>query len=105
MKKFILPILLFLMFIPLVVNAETCDTDKISISSIAIESKSDNVEELSEATASGKNINLNISMSEVGDNNSIAVVFLCLGSSNLCLGSVYLNKDKDRDNVNKNNKK
>ena len=39
------------------------------------------------------------------DNNSMAVVFLCLGSSNLCLGSVYLNKDKDRDNVNKNNKK
>ena len=35
----------------------------------------------------------------------MAVVFLCLGSSNLCLGSVYLNKDKDRDNVNKNNKK
>ena len=42
-----------------------------------------------------------------GDNNSMAVVFLCLGSSNLCLGSVYLNKDKDkdRDNVNKNNKR
>ena len=40
-----------------------------------------------------------------GDNNSMAVVFLCLGSSNLCLGSVYLNKDKDRDNVNKNKKK
>ena len=39
------------------------------------------------------------------DNNSMAVVFLCLGSSNLCMGSVYLNKDKDRDNVNKNNKK
>ena len=39
------------------------------------------------------------------DNNSMAVVFLCLGSSNLCLGSVYLNKDKDKDNVNKNNKK
>lgn len=40
-----------------------------------------------------------------GDNNSMSVVFLCLGTSNLCLGSVYLNKDKDRDNVNKNNKK
>ena len=39
------------------------------------------------------------------DNNSMAVVFLCLGSCNLCLGSVYLNKDKDRDIVNKNNKK
>ncbi|MEE3344276.1 MAG: hypothetical protein VZS44_09320 [Bacilli bacterium] len=36
-----------------------------------------------------------------GDNNSIAVVFLCLGSSSLCLGSVYLNKD----NGNNDNKK
>lgn len=67
MKKYLLPILLLLMFIPLVVNAETCDTDKISISSIAIESKSDNVEELSEATVSGKSINLDLSMSNVGD--------------------------------------
>lgn len=33
-----------------------------------------------------------------GDNNSMAVVFLCLGSCNLCLGSVYLNKDKDNGN-------
>ena len=68
MKKFILPILLFLMFIPFVANAETCDTDKITISSITVENKSDNVEELDETTASGKKINLNLSMSEVGDN-------------------------------------
>ena len=33
-----------------------------------------------------------------GDNNSMTVIFLCLGSSNLCLGSVYLNKDKDNGN-------
>ena len=74
MKKFILPILLFLMFIPLYVNAETCDTDKITIENITIESKSDNVEELDEATASGKNINLNLSMSEVGDNIEYKIV-------------------------------
>ena len=43
MKKFILPVLLFLMFIPFYVNAETCDTDKITISSITMENKSDNV--------------------------------------------------------------
>ena len=67
MKKIILPILLFVMFIPFYVNAETCDTDKISISSITVESKSDNVEETDEATANGRNINLNLSMSEVGD--------------------------------------
>ena len=68
MKKFLLLILFFAMFIPMFVNAETCDTDKISITSIAMESKLDSVEELDEASASGTNINLNLSMSEVGDN-------------------------------------
>ncbi len=68
MKKLLLPILLFMMFIPFYVNAETCDTDKITISSITVENKSDNVNELDKATANGKNINLNLSMSEVGDN-------------------------------------
>lgn len=67
MKKFILPILLFLMFIPVFVDAKTCDNDKISIKNIEIKSMSNNVEELSKATASGKNINVNLSMSEVGD--------------------------------------
>ena len=67
MKKYILPILLLMMFIPFVVNAETCNTDKITISSISVESKSDNVEELDKAVASGKKLNLNILMSEVGD--------------------------------------
>lgn len=34
---------------------------------------------------------------------TIAIAFLCLGSSNLCLGSVFLNKDKDNgDNGDKN---
>ncbi len=74
MKKFILQILLFLMFIPFVVNAETCDTDKITISSITVESKSDNVEELDEATASGKNINFNLSMTNLGDNIEYKIV-------------------------------
>ena len=67
MKKIILSILLFVLFMPFCVNAETCDLDKISISSITIEEKSDNVEELDEATANGKNINLNLSMSDIGD--------------------------------------
>ena len=80
MKKFILPILLFLMFIPFVANAETCDTDKITISSITVENKSDNVEELETATASGKNINLNLSMTAIGDN--IEYKFLVKNNSN-----------------------
>lgn len=66
LKKF-LPILLLMLFIPLIVFAENCDVDKVFIDSINIEKKIGNVEELSEATVSGKNINLNLSMSEVGD--------------------------------------
>ena len=95
MKKFMLPILLFLMFIPFVANAEACDTDKITIENIAIESKSDNVEELSQATASGKNINLNLSMSEVGD--SIEYRFVVKNDSNedYELGKTSLNLNLD----------
>lgn len=33
----------------------------------------------------------------INNNNSTAVVFLCLGSTFLCLGSVCLNKDKDKN--------
>ena len=80
MKKLTLTILLFMMFIPFYVNAETCDTDKVSLSSITMNSKSDNVEETDEATVNGRNINLNLSMSEVGD--SIEYKILVKNDSN-----------------------
>lgn len=104
MKKFILQIILFLMFIPFVVNAETCDTDKITISSITIESKSDNAEEIEEATSSGKNIYPNLFMSEVGDN--IEYKFVVKNDSNedyeldktsLNLNSDYINYSFETD--------
>ena len=74
MKKFILSIIIFMMLIPFVVNAEICDTDKITISSITTESKSDNVEELDETKVNDKAINLNLSMSEVGDKINYKIV-------------------------------
>ena len=74
MKKIMLSILLFMFLIPFYVNAETCDTDKINISSITVERKSDGVEELDEATANGRNINFNLSMSNVGDNIEYKIV-------------------------------
>lgn len=104
MKKFILPILLFLMFMPFIVNAETCDTDKITIENITIETKSNNVEEIEEATASGKNISLNLSMSEIGDN--IEYKFVVKNNSNkdyeldktsLNLNSDYINYSFETD--------
>ena len=73
MNKKIIFLILVLLF-PLIVNAETCDKNKISISSIKVDSKSNNVEELNNATASGKDINLNLSMTEVGDNVKYKIV-------------------------------
>ena len=109
MKKLLLPLLLFMMFIPFYVNAETCDIDKVSISSIAVENKSATVTEIEKATASGKNINLNLSMSEVGDN--IEYKFVIKNDSNedyeldktsLNLKSDYINysfKTDDGSNI------
>ena len=74
MKKYIIPILLFVLFIPFYVNAETCDTDKITIEKIIVENKSDNVEELEKASASGKIINLNLSISNIGDNIKYKII-------------------------------
>lgn len=73
-RKLILVIIICFFFFPFMVNAETCDINKISISSITIKDKSENVNEIEEATATGKNINLNLSMSEVGDNIEYKVV-------------------------------
>ena len=109
MKKIILPILLFMMFIPYVVNAETCDTDKISISSITVGDKSENVVELDEATASGKIINLNLSMAKVGDNIEYKFVVKNdsnedyeLDKTNLNINSDYINysfETEDNSNI------
>jgi len=33
----------------------------------------------------------------VNKDNNVAVIYLCLGSSFLCFGSVWLNKTKDED--------
>jgi len=108
MKKCLLLVFLFIMFIPLYVNAETCDTDKISINSITAGEKSENVIELDEATASGKNINLNLSMVKVGDN--IEYKFVVKNDSNedyeldktsLNLNSDYINYSfETEDNTN-----
>lgn len=67
MKKYILLIFLFMIFFPFYVNAEICDNDKITIRSITIENKSDNVEIIEDATATGKMISLKMNMEEVGD--------------------------------------
>ena len=74
MKKIGYLLLLIIMFIPCLVNAESCDNNKISISSIAVEEKTNNVEEINDATVQGKDVILNLNMSNVGDNVKYRIV-------------------------------
>ena len=61
-------ILLFLLLlIPFIVNAETCDNNKVRIKSISIENIKGKTIEKKDANVEDKNINLDLSMSDVGD--------------------------------------
>ena len=114
MKKFILPILLFLMFIPFVVNAETCNPDKISIESISVEAKNEQTKELDGATSVGKSIKLNLSMNEIGDNITYKLKIkndsnedYRLDRNSFNIESDYINytvETEDKDNIIKSNK-
>ena len=76
---------LTIVLLPLTVNAEVCDLDKIIISSISLEEKADSVEEVSEATITKNNINLNVSMTSVGDNIKYKMIIKNLSSNDYIL--------------------
>ena len=61
-------LILIMMFIPYMVYAESCDVDSISINSVTVEEKTDNVTEISKPEINNNSINLDLSMSDVGDN-------------------------------------
>jgi len=67
MKRFIILIILLITLIPSIVFAEECNIEKLTIESIKINTKTDNVIEKSEPIINGRNINLDLKMSEVGD--------------------------------------
>lgn len=109
-KNNILLIIIFcLFFIPCIVKAETCEIDKIKLDSITIDNKSDNIAELDTATINNKNINLNLSMSEVGDNITYKIIVKNdsdedyeLDNSNLNINSEYIDYSlefEDNNNI------
>lgn len=67
MKKLINTIILFILLIPSIVNANSCDIDKLIIKSITLEEKSEGTKELNDANFENNTINLNLTMSEVND--------------------------------------
>ena len=66
-KKILLVFIISIMFIPFMVNAETCENDKVFIESIEAKSISDNVVEKNEPVINGMGVKLDLEMSEVGD--------------------------------------
>ena len=66
-RKLLLVFIISIMFMPFVVNAETCENDKISIESIETKSISDNAVEKNDPTINGMGVKLDLEMSEVGD--------------------------------------
>ena len=55
------------MFIPVIVNAETCDVDKITISSIGVSNTLGNAYEYDDPIIEGKNIDFGVVLMSVGD--------------------------------------
>ena len=66
-RKLLLVFIFSIMFIPFVVNAETCENDKVSIDSFVIKDISDNVVEKNEPVINGMEIMLDLEMNEVED--------------------------------------
>ena len=67
MKKIIISILLFIMFLPLVVNAKTCDLSDIKIESIELNNIIGNAEEINTANIKENKINLDLKLYDPGD--------------------------------------
>ena len=65
MKKIIIS--LFLLFVPIIIYAQTCDTSKVTIESIDFENKTGSAEEVNSASISDGKINLDLKLYDVND--------------------------------------
>ena len=70
----LLIIFIFLLIMPFIVKAESCDVEKISIESISVVDIIGNATEKSEASINGNNIVLDLSMNDVGDSITYQIV-------------------------------
>lgn len=75
MKRIVYLVLLMVLFIPFVVNAETCEAEKVNIKSIdLVKTSSEKVSELKPATAEEREINVDLSLANVGDEATYKIV-------------------------------
>lgn len=74
MKKILLTLLFFIMFIPLIVKAEMCEDDAIKIKSITCVDKTRNIKNCDDAEVVDNNIELNLEVYDVGDKAKYEIV-------------------------------
>ena len=95
MKKQLLMVLFFIVFIPIVVNAEKCDNSSVFLSSVEVSSVNGNVEELSDSSINGKKLNLDLQFNNPGDYIEYNLVI-----NNTSNDDYYLNDDEMEINEN-----
>ena len=74
MKKLKLFMIISIFFIPFIVKAEVCKDDKVSVSSITMEQKSENIIEVNNANVNGKNIQLDLNIFDLEENIEYKIV-------------------------------
>ena len=67
MKKYLLVFLLLVSVLPFVVNAETCDPSSVQFESIELIKTNGNAEEITDASVSGRKLNLDLKFYDPGD--------------------------------------
>ena len=73
-KLLLIPVIFFIILVPFIINAESCDLDKISIESVILKNKSDQVVEVEPPIIDGKSIKINLKMINVGDTMEYSLV-------------------------------
>ena len=106
MKKILNILLVTILFIPMMVNAAECDTSKVYIESISIDTNN-KVEEIEEATAKDKKVNLNLRMAKQNDEILYKVVLKNdssedyeINKNSIVLNSDYIEYSLESDNDN-----
>ena len=106
MKKILNFLLATILFIPIMVNAAECDTSKVYIDSISIDTNN-KVEEIEEATAKDKKVNLNLRMAKQNDEILYKVVLKNdssedyeINKNSIVLNSDYIEYSLESDNDN-----
>lgn len=95
MKNIKYIIILIALIFPFVVNAATCQPEKVTIKNVTIKDISDNTEELEEPDINGREIGVNLKFQEVGDYITYKVLIRNDSDEDFEIDSNSININKD----------